>query len=63
MGMPFKLTAEQRDSLARRYAAGESGYALAKEYGIRPRSVYSLLETRGVAKRVAAQVAKDWRQP
>lgn len=47
----WKLTPEQRDEIPQRYAAGESGPSLAKEYGITATNIYRLCESRGVPRR------------
>jgi hypothetical protein len=59
MNKPYTLTQQQRDDIARRYAAGESGSALSREYGISTACVYSACRTRGVARRSSQTVLHD----
>jgi hypothetical protein len=47
----WKLTADQRQAVCNRYAAGESTFDLAAEYGIREPVVRALLRRRGVPMR------------
>lgn len=58
----MRLVDRQRDEIAKRYARGESGWKLAREFGLRPQSVYELAKRRGHVPRVlepwASKVAR-----
>jgi len=54
----WKLTAEQKDEIVRRYVAGESHKALAKAFGSTPGNIHTLLKRRKVPKRTHAEAMR-----
>ena len=58
MDATHKTTPEQRDEIARRYAGGESGWALGREFGD---EVMRLLHTGLNVDQIARELGATWR--
>lgn len=61
--MPRKVSPLDADDIARRYRAGESGIAIAKDLGCDPTAVYYLLKRDGVAVRSLSEAHADRPRP